>query len=76
MRITNFRPRLFIPLALFVIAGCSKVDNLVAPPAAPSFDGGWGYGSGGRSAADSTGGSGTTQQGTQADTGGGFGSGT
>jgi hypothetical protein len=77
MRITNFRPRLFIALALFAIAGCSKADNVVAPPVAPSFDGGWGYGSGGRSAADSTGGNGTTQQqGTQADTGGGFGSGT
>jgi hypothetical protein len=77
MRTSNFGPPLFIALALFAIAGCSQADNVVAPPAAPSFDGGWGYGSGGRSAADSTGGNGITQQqGTQADTGGGFGSGT
>jgi hypothetical protein len=60
MRIINFRPSLFVALALLAIAGCSKADNVVAPPAAPSFDGGWGYGSGGRSGADTTG----TQPGT------------
>lgn len=76
MRISNFRPHLFVALALVAIAGCSKADNVVAPPAGPSFDGGWGYGSGGRSAADSTGNGPTQQQGTQADTGDGFGSGT
>jgi hypothetical protein len=67
MRITNFRPCLFVALALLAIAGCSNADNVVAPPAAPSFDGGWGYGSGGRSGADTTG---TQPQGTSTTEGG------
>lgn len=63
MRITHFCRPLCIALALVVVvAGCSKADNVVAPPAGPSLDGGWGYGSGGRSGADTTGGSGTAQQ--------------
>ncbi|HST60346.1 MAG TPA: hypothetical protein VLK84_16685, partial [Longimicrobium sp.] len=63
MRINHFCCPLCTALALIlVVAGCSKADNVVAPPAAPSLDGGWGYGSGGRSDADTIGGSGTAQQ--------------
>lgn len=48
MRTINFRPCLFIALALLAIAGgCSNADNILAPTAEPAFDSGWGYGSGG-----------------------------
>lgn len=60
MSSTHIRRFLLLPIIVLAVAGCSRSEHMTEPSTQPRFDGGWGYGSGGRSAADSTGGEGAT----------------
>jgi hypothetical protein len=44
----------FIVAVAVLIAGCTGSEHITEPVGRPSMETGWGYGSGGRSGADST----------------------